>query len=92
MSSIVYGGLKYTQVRHALFCKKCKDTIESKHVHDCVYCSCGSVGVDGGPYSGNRILGNIILAESRSMYVATVGEKTLWLPQTVIETALLRAA
>jgi DNA-directed RNA polymerase subunit N (RpoN/RPB10) len=29
-------------------CLKCGDIIESKHVHDFVRCSCGSVSVDGG--------------------------------------------
>ena len=29
-------------------CKKCKDIIESKHVHDFKWCSCGAVAVDGG--------------------------------------------
>ena len=29
-------------------CKNCGDIIESKRIHDLVYCSCGSVAVDGG--------------------------------------------
>jgi hypothetical protein len=29
-------------------CLKCKDVIQSKHVHDFVTCSCGSFSVDGG--------------------------------------------
>ena len=29
-------------------CKVCGDIIESKHVHDYITCSCGSVSVDGG--------------------------------------------
>lgn len=29
-------------------CKVCGDIVESKHVHDYVTCSCGSVSVDGG--------------------------------------------
>lgn len=29
-------------------CLKCKDIIESKHVHDFVYCKCRSIFVDGG--------------------------------------------
>lgn len=28
-------------------CKKCKDIIESKHVHDFKWCSCKSIIVDG---------------------------------------------
>ena len=32
MPSITYGGVEYIQVRHALYCKKCKETIESKFI------------------------------------------------------------
>ena len=28
--------------------KKCKDIIESKHVHDFKWCTCKSIAVDGG--------------------------------------------
>jgi len=31
MNYILYAGLKYSQIRHAIYCKKCKETIESKH-------------------------------------------------------------
>jgi len=78
MPSIIYAGVKYTQVRHAVFCKKCLETIESKNIHDFKYCSCGSVGIDGGISDGNRILGNLF--ENRSMYCAIVQKKKIWLP------------
>ena len=29
-------------------CKKCKDIIESKNVHDFKWCTCKSIAVDGG--------------------------------------------
>ena len=29
-------------------CKHCGDVIESAHVHDFKWCSCGAVAVDGG--------------------------------------------
>jgi len=29
-------------------CKKCKDIIESKYIHDFKWCSCKSIAVDGG--------------------------------------------
>uniref|UniRef100_A0A6C0I7P8 DUF7695 domain-containing protein n=1 Tax=viral metagenome TaxID=1070528 RepID=A0A6C0I7P8_9ZZZZ len=77
---MLYAGVKYTQVRHAVFCKKCKQTIESKHIHDFKYCSCGAVGIDGGISSGNRILGNPSDIEDRRMYCATVRKKKIWLP------------
>jgi hypothetical protein len=35
-------------VNNKIRCKKCNQVIESKHVHDYVTCSCGSVSVDGG--------------------------------------------
>jgi hypothetical protein len=35
-------------VQNAVICKKCDGFIVSKSVHDFVYCSCGSVAVDGG--------------------------------------------
>ena len=35
-------------LRNALRCKKCGDTIESKHRHDFKWCSCRSVFTDGG--------------------------------------------
>ena len=47
-------------VKNAIKCNFCGDVIESTHVHDFKYCSCGKVAVDGGhdylrrSYSGNR--------------------------------------
>ncbi len=84
MPSIVYAGVKYTQTRHAIQCKKCLETIESKYTHDLKYCSCGAVGIDGGISDGNRILGNLSDIEDRSMYCAIVGKKKIWLPEFVI--------
>jgi hypothetical protein len=82
MPSIIYGGLRYTQTRHAIQCKKCLETIESKHIHDFKYCACGAVGIDGGISSGNRILGNICDIEDRSIYCAIVDKKKIFLPST----------
>ena len=76
MPSIVwYGGVKYTQYRHAVYCKACKDTIESKHDRDFKMCGCGLIGIDG-----NRILGDLSMFEDRSVYCAFVNGKRLWLP------------
>jgi hypothetical protein len=85
MPSIVYGGLRYTQTRHAIQCRKCLETIESKHVHDFKLCSCKAVGIDGGISAGNRILGNLSDIEDRSMYCAIVQKKKIWLPPNAIE-------
>jgi len=79
MPSIVYGGVRYTQIRHAIQCKKCLEIIESKHIHDFKICSCRAVGIDG----GNRILGN--LSEERSMFCANVLKKKIWLPHSVVD-------
>ena len=85
MPSIVYDGVRYTQTKHAIQCKKCRETIESKHSHDIQYCSCKTVGIDGGISSGNRILGNLSDIEYRSMYCAIIQKKKIWLPQFAIE-------
>lgn len=43
------GGLSMKKLkRNAIQCRKCGDVIESKFTRDFKYCSCGSVGVDGG--------------------------------------------
>ena len=85
MPFIVYAGVKYKQIRHAIKCNKCLETIESKHRTDFKYCSCRAVCVDGGIDDGNRILGNLSDIENRSMYCAIVQKKKIWLPQFVIE-------
>lgn len=87
MPSIIYGGVKYIQVRHAIYCKLCKDTLESKDNHDFKICSCNSVSLDGGP--SNKILGSLENIEPRSVYCAFINGKKLWLPQEIIETAHL---
>jgi len=85
MPSIVYGGVRYTQTRHVIQCKKCLDIIESKHGHDFKYCSCGAVGIDGGISAGNRILGNLSDIEDRSIYCAIVQKKKIYLPPFAVE-------
>jgi hypothetical protein len=85
MPSIVYGGIRYSQVRHAIYCKICSTTIESLSVHDFKYCPCGAVGIDGGISAGNRILGKLSDMEERSMYCTVVNGKKIYLPQKVIE-------
>lgn len=85
MASILYGGIKYTQIRNAIYCKKCEDTIESKYQHDFKYCSCGAVGIDGGISTGNTLIGNLSDMEPRSMYRAIIGSKRFWLSQERIE-------
>ena len=84
MSYIVYGGVKYTQTRHAIQCKKCLDTIESKFIHDYKTCSCGSVGIDGGVTPGNHIIGNPIDINTRSMYCAIIRNKKVWLSPEIV--------
>jgi hypothetical protein len=76
MSSVIYGGVKYIRVRHAVHCLLCKDTIESKGYHDFKYCSCGTIGIDDG-----RVLGDPKDMEPRNIYCANVNGKKLWLPE-----------
>jgi hypothetical protein len=87
MPSILYGGVEYVLIRHAVFCKLCNDTVESVSVHDFKMCSCGSVGVDGGTLAGNTVLGKPENMESRSVYCATVGGKKVYLPQDALPPA-----
>jgi hypothetical protein len=35
-------------IKNMAKCKKCGETIESKHRHDFVWCKCESIAVDGG--------------------------------------------
>jgi hypothetical protein len=81
----MYAGIRYTQTIHAIQCRKCLETIESKHSHDFKYCSCKAVGIDGGIAAGNRILGNLSDIENKSMYCAIVNKKKIWLPQVAIQ-------
>ena len=85
MPSIVYAGVRYTQIRHAIQCKKCLNTIESKHRHDFKYCQCKAVGIDGGVSAGNRILGNLVDIENRSMYCTIINKKKIYLPELIIQ-------
>lgn len=39
---------------NAAVCLKCKDYIRSKNRHDFVFCSCGSIAVDGGSWYCRR--------------------------------------
>jgi hypothetical protein len=84
MPNIIYGGIKYTQVRHAVYCKKCKDTIESKYIHDFKNCSCGYIGIDGGIFDGNRIIGDKMNIENRSIYCYELNGRKIWLPDNII--------
>jgi hypothetical protein len=70
---VVYGGVKYTKVRQAAYCKLCKETIESKYQHDYKMCSCGAIGIDFERFIGTEW-------EDRSVFCAKVRGKTLLLP------------
>lgn len=75
---IIYGGVKYFKVRHAVLCKICKEIIESKSQRDYVTCKCGAVAVDGGV--DGRIIGASTSFEDRSVYRSITGT---WLPSEV---------
>jgi hypothetical protein len=75
LPSIVYGGVKYKQLRHAIKCKKCLETIESKHSSDYKECPCKSLAIDGDISDGNRILGDISDIENRSIYLAIIQKR-----------------
>ena len=88
MPSILYNGNRYIQMRHAMYCKKCKQTIQSKSQHDFVQCSCGAVMLDGGIGGGNRVLGYLSDMEDRSVYVYMDGKKKIYLPTEVLQRRL----
>lgn len=85
MPYIIYGGVRYNQTRHALYCKKCQDTIESIHDHDFKFCKCGAAGIDGGIAAGNRILGKFEDMEIRSVYCCYINKKRVWLPNNIVQ-------
>lgn len=85
MPSIIYGGVRYNQTRHAIFCKNCKDTIESRHNYDFKLCKCRAIGIDGGIGASNRILGNLTDMEIRDVYCTFVNKKRILLPQEVVD-------
>ena len=85
MPTITYGGVKYTQIRHAISCKKCNEVIESKHRHDFKFCSCGTIAIDGGTEDGNRILGKLNDIEIRCVYCHTSKGRKIWLSPEVVE-------
>lgn len=45
-------------LRNAIKCTHCGDVIESTHVHDFKWCSCGAVAVDGGKMYCKRCFKN----------------------------------
>jgi len=85
MATISYGGVKYKQIRHAVYCLKCKETVVSLYQHDYKVCECGAVGVDGGILPGNRVIGKPEDMEIRHMYCAYVNGKTVWLPEWIVK-------
>jgi predicted RNA-binding Zn-ribbon protein involved in translation (DUF1610 family) len=44
-----------TILRNSIKCLSCNEEIESKHVHDFKYCSCGRSAVDGGKEYRKRV-------------------------------------
>jgi hypothetical protein len=46
-------------LRNSVICSNCKEEIISKHRHDFVKCSCGSVSVDGGHDYQRRVFKDI---------------------------------
>jgi len=85
MPSLIHNGIRYTQTCHAIYCKKCKTTIESTHRHDFKYCPCKAVGVDGGIALGNRVIGNLCDMETRGKYLAVIHKTKLWLPLAIVQ-------
>lgn len=70
---MLYGGVKYKKVRQAAYCRLCKDTIESKDLHDYKMCSCGAIGIDFDRFIGTEW-------EDRSVFCADLSGRKIWLP------------
>jgi hypothetical protein len=70
---MLYGGVKYHKVRQAAYCRRCKETIESKDLHDYKLCSCGAIGIDYDRFIGTEW-------EDRRVFCAEVRGKKIWLP------------
>jgi hypothetical protein len=85
MPSLIHNGIRYSQTCHAIYCKKCKTVIESKHRHDFKMCPCKAVGVDGGIALGNRVIGELSDMESRAKYLAVVNKIKIWLSPEIIQ-------
>jgi len=60
----------YVITRNVGQCRKCGDTIESRHRHDFVRCACGSIFLDGGTeyirYGGDSLDNINLQTETRS--------------------------
>lgn len=90
MNTITYGGVKYKQVRHVVYCFKCRETVESFHEHDYKVCLCGTVGVDGGIFPGNRYIGKPEDMDIRSIYRASVNGRYVWLPGYISRNSVIK--
>ena len=75
MNTILYGGLKYTKIHHAICCRLCKQIIRSTHLHDYKTCICGSISIDN-----DRVLGSKEHIDDRSIYVSEVRGKKIYIP------------
>ena len=58
--------MSYKILTNKVKCLLCLDTIESKHRHDFVTCSCGNVSVDGGKDYFRRSAVNSMMIEDLS--------------------------
>jgi hypothetical protein len=85
MPSILHDGLRYIQTQHRIQCKTCSDIILSRHNHDFKYCSCNSVGIDGGIGACNRILGKPDDYINLGVYAAKRDGKNVYLDPAVVD-------
>lgn len=56
-------------IKNAARCYNCNDTIESKHRHDFVTCSCGDLSVDGGLDYARRVFKDGASWRDEALYV-----------------------
>jgi len=58
------GNIRINQAK----CLICGETVQSKHRHDFVTCSCGGLSVDGGSWYAKRGAKDFDMVEERSIF------------------------
>lgn len=88
MPHIVFGGVKYLQVRHAVQCMKCHETIESRFPNDLKKCKCNAIEINGGIADGNYIKGDPKQMEDKRVFCGLINGNEACIPQHIIDLLL----
>jgi len=85
MPSVIHNGIRYIQTKHKIQCKRCLEIISSKSNHDFKYCSCRSVGIDGGIGGCNRIIGKREDYINKGEYIAMIEKQKIRLDPAIVD-------